>query len=287
MGNFQVKAVLIGAQGQLGSDLFKTKPQAVNLTPLEISDLDIRDARRVKDVLGELQPQMVINTAAYVRVDDAEDEVEQAFAVNAAGVRNVAKTCRDIRAILVHISTDYVFDGCKKGIPYDEADRPNPINVYGISKYAGEFFVSNYLEQYYLIRSASLYGSAGARGKGGNFVYTILNKAKDKAELRIVNDIFMSPTYTRDLAQGIWRLLCSQQPYGLYHMTNAGYCSWYEFAQKILEAAGLHAPCVPVPHTEYRTKARRPLWSPLTSTKGTSLRPWETALHEFLSEAKK
>ena len=284
-----MKVALIGANGQLGTDLIRTKPEGIDLVPLTRKAMDVRDKDKVEEVLYEVKPDLVINTSAYVKVDLAEEEVEEAFRVNAVGVRNIAGACLKIGVPFLHISTDYVFDGGKlsKREPYYEEDVPNPINIYGISKLAGEHIVRNYLEKHYIVRSSSLYGIAGASGKGGNFPYTILRKAKAGEKIRVVDDIYMVPTHTYDLAQGIWRLVLEEHPYGTYHITHTGYCSWYEFARKILELAGIDAYIEPVKHTDFPTKARRPLWSVLGTRRGIELGPWERGLEKFISEALK
>ncbi len=283
-----MKVVLIGSNGQLGTDLVRTVPEKVTLFPLTRRDIDVTDRKKVEEVLGEIKPDLVINTSAYVKVDLAEEEVEEAFRVNASGVGNLVSACLKTGASLVHISTDYVFDGGKLGgkEPYYEDDVPNPINIYGVSKLAGEYIVRNYLEKYYIVRSSSLYGIAGASGKGGNFPYTILRKAKAGEKLRVVDDIYMVPTHTYDLAQGIWKLILEGYPYGIYHITHTGYCSWYEFAKKILELAGIKVDIEPVKHTEFPTKARRPLWSVLGTKKGVKLCPWEEGLERFIRMVK-
>ncbi len=279
-----MKVVLIGANGQLGTDIVRTKPESIELIPLTKKDIDVTDEVKVNRVLSELKPELVINTSAYVKVDSAEEEVNEAFRVNALGVKNLVNVCFKMKIILVHISTDYVFDGekIKTKEPYYENDIPNPINVYGISKLAGEYIVRNYLEKYYIIRTSSLYGVAGASGKGGNFPYTILKKAKAGEKLKVVDDIYMVPTHTYDLSQGIWKLILEEYPYGIYHITHTGYCSWYEFAKKILEFAGLNIEVEPVKHSEFPMKAKRPLWSVLGTRKGISLGPWEEGLKRFI-----
>ncbi len=282
-----MKVALVGADGQLGTDIIWTKPEGVELIPLTINELDIKDRDKTWSVIGEIEPDLVINTAAYVRVDDAEDNAEEAFKVNAIGAKNLAEACREIESIMLHISTDYVFDGKKVSEPYSEVDVPNPINVYGLSKYAGDLFVQNYTEQHCILRTASLYGKAGAYGKGGNFVYTILDKAKRGETLRVVDDIQMSPTYALDLAKEIWSLTSSRNASGIYHITNSGFCSWYEFTKKILEFSKIEAEIIPVSHREYKTKARRPQWTPLMSVKGLKLRNWESALEDFMEEVVK
>jgi len=280
-----MKVAVIGAKGQLGQDLINTVPEGISLTCLTHEDIEITNRESVVDVLANKgHYDIVINTAAFHKTDQCEDEPYKAFLVNAVGVKNLVDICSEIGAVLVHISTDYVFDGTKlkNREPYTEDDLPNPINIYGISKHAGEVIIQNYLEKYYIFRVASLYGRAGASGKGGNFVYTIINKAKKGEPLKVVDDIFMSPTYTFDAAKEIWKIMVENKPYGLYHVTNSGYCSWYEFAQKIVEYADIEADIKPVKHTEFKTRARRPLWSPLRSVKGITMRPWQDALKDFI-----
>ncbi len=277
-----LKVALIGPAGQLGTEIVASKPGEVELVPLGRNALDITRPGEAESVLITLRPDVIINTAAYVRVDDAEDEAEEAFRVNALGVKYLAMAAKKTGAVLVHISTDYVFDGGKKPSPYNEDDAPNPLNTYGISKYAGELYVANFTGSHYIVRLAGLYGRAGASGKGGNFVYTILNKAKKGEPMKIVDDIHMSPTNAADAAREIWRLITEERPFGLYHASNGGVCSWYEFAVKIAELAGLKADITPVPHTAYKTKARRPLWSPLESERGIRPRDWEDALKDFI-----
>ena len=229
---------------------------------------------------------MIINTAAYVRVDDAENYPEKAFTVNSIGALNVAKIASEIDAVNVYISTDYVFDG-RKGVPYTEADLPNPINVYGLSKYAGEIFTQNYSKKYYIIRVASLYGRGGARGKGGNFVEWIIDKAKRKEPLKIVNDQTMSPTYTVDVAKTLKKLIELKPGYGVYHMTNSGYCTWFEFAKEILKIINCSIPLEPITSYDLNRLAQRPAFSALENAKlekiGLNLPNWKDALRTFLN----
>lgn len=280
-----MRIALIGSRGQLGSDLVRSRPEEIELIALTSQDIDITDRDGVRRLLGDVKPVAVINCAAYVRVDDAEDDAETAFRVNAVGVKHIAETCQSLRALLVQMSTDYVFDGRKTQTPYTEEDIPNPINVYGASKLAGEFFAAAYCDRQYIVRSASLYGKAGARGKGGNFVYAILRKAIKGEPLRVVSDVVMSPTCTTDLAGALWDLVRSDRPCGLYHVAAAGFCSWYEFAREILNLSNLRAELVPVSQAEYSSKAKRPAWSPLSSVKDIRLGEWETGLRGFLNEA--
>ena len=281
-----MKILLLGAKGQLGQDLQRTKPEGIDLLPLGRKELDVTCASEVMKVVTELRPSVIINATAYVKVDQAEIESEQAFLVNTVALKYLSQAAQETGAVLVHFSTDYVFDGQKLKLkePYLESDLPNPINIYGLSKWAGELVLRNYWPKHYLFRVASLYGVAGASGKGGNFVYTILKKARTGEPLKVVADIFMSPTYTLDVAQMVWKVLKEAPPFGLYHLTNQGSCSWYQFAQEILTLAGLKTKIEPVDHTQYPARARRPLWSPLSSERGLLLRPWPEALKAFLKE---
>ena len=280
-----MKVALTGPNGQLGSEIRRYAPPEAELVPLARDALDVTNTEQAESVITGLRPDYIINTAAYVRVDDAEDEAQKVFRVNALGARNLALASEKTGATLIHISTDYVFDGGKKPVPYNENDAPNPLNTYGISKYAGELFVRNFAGRHYILRLASLYGKAGASGKGGNFVYTVLGKAKRGEPLRVVDDIYMSPTSAADAAREIWSLITEKvKPFGLYHAANSGVCSWYEFAVSIVRRAGLPVNVEPVSHTDYKTRARRPLWSPLESTKGIKLRRWEEALKDFIAE---
>ena len=282
-----MKVALTGPNGQLGSEVRRLAPPEVELVPIARSEMDIGAAGQVEAVMAALRPDFIINTAAYVRVDDAEREAAEAFRVNVLGARNLALAAEKTGAALVHLSTDYVFDGLKKEKPYNEDDIPNPLNTYGISKYASELFVRNFTARHYIVRLAGLYGRAGASGKGGNFVYTVLGRARRGEPLRVVEDVFMSPTYAPDAAKEIWDLIMKVKPFGLYHATNGGVCSWYEFTVSILKHAGVESTVAPISHTDYKTPARRPLWSPLESLRGIRLRHWEEALKEFLSEIRK
>ena len=281
-----MKVAIIGANGQLGSDLVKVFGNEA--IPLTHRDLDVADLESVK-ILNKLRPEEVINTAAYVRVDDAELKVEKAFQVNAIGALNVAKACNELNAINVYISTDYVFNG-SKGTPYEEEDVPNPLNVYGLSRYAGEIFTRNYSRKYYIIRVASLYGKAGASGKGGNFVETMITKARNKEEIMVVDDMVMSPTYTKDAAEMIKKILEKNLPFGIYHVTNSGYCSWYEFAGAIFEALDLETSLSPTKTNIFQSKAKRPMFSALESIRlrkyGLVMKNWKQALNDYLIEKK-
>lgn len=281
------RIVVIGANGQLGTDLVKALREW-DLVPLTHSDLDICDFVHTRKVLEDVKPGIVINTAAFNRVDDAEEQPEKAFWVNAYAVRNLAMICADLDCTLMHISTDYVFGG-EKRTPYTEEDPPNPLNVYGVSKLAGEYFVRNICPKHFIIRTSGLYGVAGSSGKGGNFVETMIRLAKEGKPIRVVTDQVLTPTYTKDLAEKLKELLQTGASYGVYHITNSGQCSWYEFAGKIFELLGLKPDFGPTTSAEFGAKARRPAYSVLAHNKLKGLglddlRPWPEALKAYLQE---
>jgi dTDP-4-dehydrorhamnose reductase len=251
------------------------------------ADLTKTEALRVK--LAELAPDVVINCAAYNFVDMAESETEVAFAVNAWGVRDLAKICAEQDRVLVHFSTDYVFglDRDRK-TPYSEKDAPGPLSVYGMSKLAGEYAVRAICPKHFVIRTCGLYGVWGNGGKGGNFIETMLRVAGQGKPLRVVNDQICTPTYTVDLAEATIALVNTGQ-YGLYHLTNSGSCSWHEFAQAIFAIEGISPDLTCIPSSEYPTAARRPGYSVLASAAHKALsyqamRSWKDALVNYLHE---
>jgi dTDP-4-dehydrorhamnose reductase len=281
-----MRAVIIGANGQLGMDLVRSL-SGWNIVALTHDELDIVDPRQVREALSGLKADVIINTAAFNRVDDCEDDPAHAFAVNSFGPRNLAQVCAERDCALMHISTDYVFDG-EKQQPYTEADQPNPLNVYGASKLAGEYFVRNICRKYFVVRTCGLYGAAGSRGKGGNFVETMIRLAGEGKAVRVVDDQLATPTYTRDLAEKLKQLV-QTEVYGLYHITNRGQCSWYEFAAEIFRLLGLRPDFGPITAKEFGAKARRPAYSVLGSANvkrlGLSgLPPWTEALERYLTE---
>jgi dTDP-4-dehydrorhamnose reductase len=282
-----MKALIIGADGQLGTDLQKVIPAAESI-PLTISDIDVTDKDNVAKVIARHKPDVVINTSAYHRVDDCEDNDQIAFSVNAFGVKNLCLACRENDAALVHISTDYVFDG-SRGKPYMEDDLPNPGTVYGISKLAGELYARYMLKKYFVVRTCGLFGVAGCLGKGGgNFIETMLDLAKKKPVLRVVADQIVGPTYTFDLARKINELIRTQH-YGLYHVTNKGECSWYDFAKKIFELTGTPVKLEKATTSEFKAKATRPAYSVLAHKNLNKIgmddmRTWDKALKAYLDE---
>jgi dTDP-4-dehydrorhamnose reductase len=279
------RTVLIGAGGQLGSDIVRTWP-ADSLVPLAHAAIDVTNREQVRSVIAEQRPELVINTAAFHNVDVCEDEPEKAFAVNAIGAMNVADACHEAGAALMHISTDYVFSGIT-GRAYSEDDAPDAINVYGVSKAAGEQLVRSRLPAHYIIRTSGLYGVAGASGKGGNFVERMLQLAGEEGrQLRVVDDQTLSPTFTADLAEKLADVAASRQ-YGTLHVTSSDSCSWYEFARTIFERAGVQADLSPTTTAAFGAKAPRPAYSVLANGAlpriGLSLmRPWQDALQDYL-----
>ncbi len=283
-----IKIAIIGANGQLGSDLVKVfNSSKQKIVPLTHADIDVTNVELSEKVLTNIQPDVIINCAAYVRVDDAEDNADIAFGVNAIGARNIAKICADINSTLMHISTDYVFDGRKKK-PYTEDDFPNPINVYGNSKLAGEYFARNIPERYYVIRSSSLFGAAGASGKGGNFVETMIKKARNGEDIRVVDDMVMSPTYTMDAAGMMRDIIMKDLPFGTYHVANSGYCSWFDFTKAIFDMFEIDVNLIPIKTSAHGSKAKRPMFSALMSAKigeyGFGMPGWEEGLRGYLNE---
>ncbi|MEI6396035.1 MAG: dTDP-4-dehydrorhamnose reductase [Verrucomicrobiota bacterium] len=286
-----MKILLLGANGQLGSDLvkvFKTDAPCHVLSSLTHAELEITAHDRVRAVLQDLRPDVVINTAAYHKVDEVEQNPDRAFAVNATAVWNLAKACREINATLAHISTDYVFgQDLARQTPYTENEKPAPLNVYGVSKAAGELLLQSVCPRHYIVRTSGLYGVKGASAKGGNFVETMLRLAKGGKAIKVVDDQRLTPTFTVDLAKALIALIASER-YGLYHATNSGDCTWFEFAQRIFQLAGLSPSLKATVTAEFPTPAVRPSYSVLAKGAWTAagfsiLRPWPDALQEYLT----
>lgn len=281
-----MKIALIGADGQLGSDLARTLREE-SLTPLFYPDFDITRPGRARDVLREIGPDLVVNTAAFHRVDDCEDLVEEAFRLNAFAVRDLAMICRDLGAALAHFSTDYVFDGSSPR-PYVEEDAPRPLSVYGASKLAGEHFVRAICERHYLVRTCGLFGLAGCIGKGRNFVEAMLTLAESGRPLRVVNDQWVTPTSTAELAERLTELFQIGR-YGLYHLTNEGRCTWFTFAAALFELCGRSAAIEPIDTAAFGAKAKRPAFSVLENKRAKELgladfSPWRVALKDYLGK---
>ena len=284
-----MKIAIIGGRGQLGTDLCRLlAAQKVAVVPLTHADIDVADSEQVDKVLESIRPSVVINTAAFHKVEQCEKEPAMSFTTNSIGPRNLALSCSRIDAVLVHFSTDYVFDGARRE-PYSESDLPHPVNVYGVSKLAGECMVAFTWARHFIIRTCGLYGVAGSSGKGGNFVETMLKKAAAGDRIRVVNDQVLTPTFTGDLAEAVSRLLHTDA-YSLYHISAEGQCSWYEFARKIFEIENLAADLSPVSTRDFPSPVQRPAYSVLSKQKlkslGMAMPRWEDGLARYLAARK-
>ncbi len=284
-----MKIAIIGADGQLGTDICKVLTAAhIDFIGLTIKDIDITNMEAVQGVFSQIKPQLVINTAAFHDVPRCEKEPEIAFRVNGIGARHLAMACNDVDACLMHISTDYVFDGKKKA-PYLETDCPKPLNVYANTKLAGEFFVESIAKKYFILRVSGIYGKAPCIGKGGNnFVELMQKLSKIKPEIRVVDDEFLTPTATVEIARQILKIVESNPPYGLYHCTAEGSCSWYEFAKEIFaitKPTMLFNKALP---GEFKIEVNRPTYSVLENKhlkdQGINImRHWKEGLREYLA----
>ncbi len=279
-----MRIAVIGADGQLGSDLVKAL-RGDEVVPLYYPDFDITETARAKRRLQEIRPDTVVNTAAFNRVDECEDDPWPPFRLNALAVRELALTGRELGFCLVHFSTDYVFDGCQTR-PYVEDDPPNPLNVYGVSKLAGEYFIRALLDRFFLVRTCGLYGEAGSKEKGYNFVDRMIALSGEGKSLRVVDDQWVTPTSTAELAERLGVLIRTDR-YGLYHLTNEGSCTWFGFAGEIFSLLGREVSLEPVDSRTVGARARRPSYSVLENKRAKEIglpdfSPWQNALREYL-----
>ncbi|BCR05396.1 NAD(P)-dependent oxidoreductase [Desulfuromonas versatilis] len=287
------RLALVGAKGMLATMVAQNAPANWEILPLDLPEFDLTDEQGVRQTLTRLQPELILNCAAFTNVDACESQEELATRVNGVGAMHLARAAAALDATLVHISTDYVFDGLKAE-PYLEQDAPDPRSAYGRSKLAGErAILASGLQRYFIIRTSWLYGPGGK-----NFVETILRLAAEREELRVVADQVGSPTYTGDLARALFRLLELEQvegrsPYGIYHFANAGQCSWFDFAAEIVrlvrEAGGpvKARQVAPIRTEDYPLPAQRPAYSVLSTAKyravtGQSVPPWQESLRHYL-----
>jgi dTDP-4-dehydrorhamnose reductase len=281
-----LKILLLGHKGMLGSDLLLKLNLQHDIVGMDKEEIDIVSAKECANAIKDTEPNIVINAAAYTNVDGCETAKEECFAVNAEAVKNIAQACRDKNIRIIHFSTDYVFDGTAKQ-PYKEDDQCNPINAYGESKLAGERYLQTMANNYILIRTSWLYGV-----KGKNFVQTILDKTKKTPTLAVVDDQVGSPTHTKDLAAAV-DLLISQNLKGIFHVTNRGSCSWYQFAVKILQEAGVkNIDVKPIKSDKLQRPAKRPAYSVLSMQKfisatGKTMQPWQLAMQDYLKSINK
>ena len=278
-----MKILILGSSGMLGSEVKKVFIGNTLILPDE-KELNITDENRVLEFIKEEKPEVIINCAAYTNVDgcESEDNKKIAFKVNGYGPGYLAKGAKEVRAKLVHISTDYVFAGDKK-TPYETDDPVDPINAYGETKLLGENEIKKNCDSYYILRTAWLYGE-----NGPNFIDTMLKLGKEKSEIKVVNDQYGSPTNVKDLAKGIKNII-SQDKYGIYHMVNHGYCSWYDLAVLVFKYADMKVKVDPVSSVELIRPAKRPSNSRINDRKLVEngyelLRNYEDAVKEFIEE---
>lgn len=288
--NFMKKIALIGANGQLSTDIINVfDKKYFFISPLSHKDIEITNIEDTKKVLEKINPDIVINTAAYHKVDEVEDNPEKAFLVNSVAQKNLAEICETNKWTLVFISTDYVFGLDKeRNASYIETDTPGPINVYGVSKLAGEYFTRYICKKHFVIRVCGLFGVAGSSGKGGNFVELMIKLGKEKGKVNVVNDQILTPTYTKNIAENLQELLKTEN-FGLYHMTSEGQCSWWEFTSEIFKQLKMKAKCNPVASSFFKTRAKRPAFSVLENYNLkkiglNKMRSWKENLKLYLKE---
>lgn len=281
-----MRIAVIGAHGQLGSELMqRLGGAAIGLTH---GDIEITDRDSVAHCLSETRPELVINTAAYNLVDRAEDEPEQAYRVNALGPRNLARSCAANNAILMHVSTDYVFGDAPDGNrPWTEHDAPRPQSAYAVSKLAGEHFVRSGCPRHFVVRTCGLYGGEPGRGSG-NFVETMLRLGRERGAVRVVDDQRCCPSFGGDVAEALLEL-SQTDAWGLYHATNEGEATWCEFATAVFKVCDLEVGVTPITTAEFGAAARRPAFSVLDCAKlesviGRRLPRWSEALSRYLAD---
>jgi dTDP-4-dehydrorhamnose reductase len=282
-----VRYAVLGSAGQLGRELCQRLPGEI--IALARDSVDLTRPETVRAVLPGLRPEVIVNCAAYNFVDRAESEPQAAFAVNAWGVRELARLSAELGCTLVHFSTDHVFGlDPTRQVPWTEADAPGPVSVYGLSKLAGEYLARALCPRHLVVRTCGLYGLRGAGGKGGNFVETMLRLASEGRPLRVVADQVCTPSYAADVAEATVALLAKGR-WGLYHVTNSGACSWHDFAGAVLDLAGVAAEVAPISTQDYGAAARRPAYSVLAPAGLHQAglpppRPWRAALADYLQE---
>lgn len=296
-----MKVIIIGANGQLGSELVAAFDSEI-VVALAHKDLDVANFEAAERLLDRARPDVVVNTSAYHQVDLCETTEVRAFEINAFAVRHVAQLCQKHNALFVHTSTDYVFDG-RRGRPYTEEDTPNPQSVYAVSKLAGEFLVRHNCFRHFVIRTCGLFGNAGRSSKGYNFVDLMLRLQREQQPIRVVNDQVLTPTRAKEAARKMRELILFEQEhhaalqpaghpdslYGVIHVTAYGECSWFEFASAIFEEMGVTAHLTATTSEKFGAKAKRPSYSVLAHTKLAKfglddMEPWRDGLRAYLAE---
>lgn len=287
-----MRVAVVGANGQLGTDVVQEFLKAGDeVRRITHAEMDVSCFDSVKGGMEEAKPALIVNTAAMHHVENCEQEPLKAYAVNALGARNLALIASRLNAVLIHVSTDYVFDG-SKGEPYLESDTALPLNVYGNTKLAGELFIRSILDKHFILRTSALYGQSPCRGKGGeNFVELMLMLGRERNELRVVDTEFVSPTSTAELSKQIV-LLSRTNNFGLYHASAEGSCSWFEFAAKILEIADIQVRLRVAGPNEFPAKVPRPKYSVLENCRLkrlglNSFQTWENGLRSYLASTQR
>ena len=286
-----MKILITGANGMLAKEVKEKFSVGNELTLTDVSELDITNEKMVYDFITNLKPDLIINCAAYTAVDKAEENLELADRINGDGPTNLAKAAKTVESELVHISTDYVFGGdLDLSKSYKEDDEKKPVTAYGITKLHGEQGIQNNLDEYYILRTAWLYGLGG-----NNFVKTMTKLGTERDELSVVSDQHGSPTYAKDLTEIIYQAVCKKIPYGVYNATNEGFTTWYDFTKEILAEQGIECNVKPVTTAEYIemmkvTQAKRPFNSQMSKDKlkqaGISVPEWKDGLKRYLEEAR-
>lgn len=286
-----MKTILLGPGGQLGTDIRRVNEAAgspLDIVPVGRDRLDLGDFEGVRELLSAADFDVLVNCSSYHRTDEVEGNAQHAFTINAHLVALLGELAQAKSARFVHVSTDYVFGGQDKREPLDEGDARAPINVYGASKAMGEDLARLACENTLVLRVASLFGVAGASGKGGNFVETMIRFARERGHLRVVADQHMSPTSTKDIAAALLEMLRNDVPAGIWHVVNSGATTWHGFAEEIIRKAGISATVEPITSAEFPTPARRPAYSVLSSDKLAAAigapGPWQEALDGYLAE---
>lgn len=282
-----MKVLILGTNGQLGKDLFKlinVEFKNATIIPCNRHQLDLTDLLRLEKTLAEKDFDVLINCTGYTLVDNAEKQTDLTFLINAYAVEKLAQICDAKQAKFIHVSTDYVFGGNTLNLPITENHHPAPLNVYGHSKLLGEQLALTYCSNTFILRTASLYGVHASKTKG-NFVETMLRLGKERTELKVIADQYMSPTHSADLAEMIVKAIEANISPGIYHAVNSGQASWYEFACAIMNEAKLNCKIAPISASEYPLPAKRPSYSVLDNTKLSQLigpiPSWQEALEGY------
>lgn len=287
------RMAVIGVNGQLGNDLIRLLLQenSYRSIPLTHQDIEITDQNSIINVLDAIQPDIVINAAAYNKVDEIESNPEKAFLINSLSNKYLASYCNKKNITFVYISSDYVFGiNQERKTPYIESDCPGPISAYGISKLAGEYFTRYECEKHFVIRTCGLFGTATDTGKGRNFITSILRIAQEKNQVKVVNDQTITPTYTYDLAKQIIALI-KTNVYGLYHASAEGSCTWYEFAKEVFKLTNIKVDLIPISSKELSQPAKRAQYSVLENhnlknIKVNLMKDWKEGLKEYIKETR-